>query len=85
MTLAELSDPLRYGPNRPSLGYHLTPPEGLDGRVVRFGSLNPTVREFIAAIESQTPLRHRIYGCLNGGWTILWGLDCITGVSFSER
>ncbi|WP_165251138.1 hypothetical protein [Paludisphaera soli] len=84
MTLAELSDPFEHGLDRPSLGYRLAPPEGQDGRVVRFGSLNLTVREFVEAIETQTPLRHRIFGCGNG-WTILWGLDWITAVVFHEE
>lgn len=43
-----------------------------------------TVGEFLAAIESQTPLRPRFAGCGNSR-AIFWGLEGISGVSFRER
>jgi hypothetical protein len=43
--------------------------------IVRWPSRQMTLAEFITAIESQTPLRHRLRGCGNA-WTLLWGGDC---------
>ncbi|WP_435015615.1 hypothetical protein TA3x_003159 [Tundrisphaera sp. TA3] len=56
-------------------------PADLAGRVVRFPEGEITIGEFIAAVERQTPLRHRFGHCGNGS-TILWGGDCSFGLSF---
>jgi len=80
MTVAELREPSAYGLTIP-LRYTVSAPDDLAGHVVRFPRANPTVREFIAAIETQTPLRHRFGHCGNG-WTILWGGDCSFGLFF---
>jgi len=81
MTIAELQEPESHELRRPTCYYSLGAPVGLTGRVVRFPSSDLTVGEFIAAIEAQTPLRHRFGHCGNG-WTILWGGDCSFGLSF---
>jgi hypothetical protein len=52
-------------------------------KVVEWPSKQMTLAEFIAAIESQTPLRHQFHGCGNG-WTLLWGNDCCFGLSLSD-
>jgi hypothetical protein len=80
MTVAELREPLDHGLTIPRF-YSISAPDDLAGEVVRFPRADPTIREFIAAIESQTPLRHRFHHCGNG-WTILWGGDCSFGVFF---
>jgi hypothetical protein len=80
MILVELSDPYEHGLPKPTISYSLAFPEGWDDRVVRFPSLEPTIGEFIAAIESQGGLEHRFGSCGNG-WTILWGHDNITYLS----
>lgn len=81
MTLAELSAPYEHGLPRPTISYSLAFPEGWGRRVVRFPSLEPTIGEFIAAIESQGGLEHRFGSCGNG-WTILWGHDNIMWLGF---
>ena len=40
-----------------------------------------SLREFVTAIENQTPLRHRFRSCGNG-YTIWKGEDCCFGLSF---
>jgi hypothetical protein len=49
------------------------------GRVVRWGGREMTLREFLAAIESQTRLGHQFGGCGNGS-NILFGGNCCFGV-----
>lgn len=83
MTLAELEDPVGHAMSRP-FRYSLQAPEPLINQVVRFPSRKLTVGEFIAAIEAQTPLRHRFSHCGNGS-TILNGGDCSFGVSLRVR
>jgi hypothetical protein len=60
MTVAELADPVEHGWNR---FYYcsVSVPEGLADRAVEFPSRDLTVRQFIAAVEAQTPLRHRFH------------------------
>jgi hypothetical protein len=53
------------------------------GQVVRWGGREMTLREFLAAIEGQTRLRHQFGGCGNGS-TILFGGNCCAGVSLYE-
>ncbi len=50
-------------------------PERLSGQAVRFPGRTISLRQMIAAVEEQTPLRHRFFHCGNG-LTILWGGDC---------
>lgn len=50
------------------------------GRVVRWSGREMNLREFLAAIEGQTRLRHQFGGCGNGS-TILFGGNCCFGVS----
>jgi hypothetical protein len=49
--------------------------------VVHWPGKEMTLQEFIATIESQTPLRHRFGSCGNGA-TVLWGGDCVFGLTF---
>ncbi|MGE3315623.1 MAG: hypothetical protein AB7O26_10945 [Planctomycetaceae bacterium] len=51
--------------------------------VVRWPAETMTLREFVAAIESQTPLRHRFGHCGNGA-TILYGGNCVFGLWIRE-
>jgi hypothetical protein len=46
---------------------------------VDFPATTITLRDFVATIESQTPLRHRFGHCGNGS-TVLWGGDCSFGL-----
>jgi len=78
MLIAELEEV----ENRP-INFHVNASDKLAGRVVRFPSIDPTVGEFIAKIEAQTPLRHGFSHCGNGS-TILWGGDCSFGLHFRE-
>jgi hypothetical protein len=80
MTLAELAEPVEHGLNRFYYCF-VSVPEGQADHAVRFLSQELTVSEFIAAIESQTRLRHRFHHCGNGS-TILWGGDCSFGLHF---
>jgi len=80
ITIGELQEPETYMLSRP-FPYWISAPDDLADQVVRFPALELTVGEFIAAIEGQTPLRHRFRHCGNG-WTILWGGDCSFGLSF---
>ena len=80
MTIAELREPEKYEMSR-SFHYWMSAPEDMAGRVVQFPSLDLTIGMFIAAIEAQTPLRHRFGHCGNGS-TILWGGDCSFGLGF---
>jgi hypothetical protein len=52
--------------------------------VVSWPSEDMTLAEFIAAIESQTVLRHRFRHCGNG-WTLLSGGDCSFGLIIRDR
>jgi hypothetical protein len=80
MTLAEFADPVGHGWNR--FYYRsMSVPEGLTDRAVNFPSRELSVGEFIAALEAQTPLRHRFHHCGNGS-TLLWGGDCSFGLHF---
>ncbi|KAJ3052784.1 hypothetical protein HK102_011830 [Quaeritorhiza haematococci] len=73
MTLAELSEPEAHGLPPSRQDYQMTIPEGLADRVIRFPSTELSVGEFVAAVEGQTPLRHRFRpGCGNTA-TILGG------------
>jgi hypothetical protein len=72
MTIDEVYDSLLHG---------ISIPDDLTGQVIRFPSRDLTVKELIAAIEAQTPLRHSFRHCGNG-YTILWGGDCSFGLSF---
>lgn len=81
MTVAELREPEVHGLARPGMRSSFVAPEEFDTRVVRFPSLEPTVGEFIAAIETQAGMHHRFWSCGNG-WTILWGHDNITASDF---
>jgi hypothetical protein len=49
------------------------------GRFVRWSGREMTLRDFLAAIEGQTRLRHQFGGCGNGT-TILFGGNCCFGV-----
>jgi hypothetical protein len=80
MTLDELAEPVQHGWDRFYYCY-VNVPEGLADHPVRFPSRELTVGEFIAAIEAQTPLRHRFHHCGNGH-TVLWGGDCSFGLHF---
>jgi hypothetical protein len=80
MTLAELAEPVQHGWDRFYRCY-VSVPEGLADHPVRFPSRELSVGEFIAAIEAQTPLRHRFHHCGNG-FTVLWGGDCSFGLQF---
>ena len=51
--------------------------------IVRWPSEQMTLGEFIAALESETALRHRFQHCGNG-WTLLWGGDCCFGLSIRD-
>jgi hypothetical protein len=85
MTLAELSEPEAYGLPPSRQDYQMTPPEGLADRMVRFPSTDLSVGEIIAAIECQSPLRHRFRpGCGNSA-TILWGSSYFRAVYFHAR
>jgi hypothetical protein len=48
-------------------------------KIVRWPAQGLTLREFVAAIEEQTRLRHRFRSCGNS-LTILWGNDCVFGM-----
>jgi hypothetical protein len=80
MTLAELAEPFKHDWDGFRFCY-VNVPEGLADRTVRFPSRELTVGQFIAAVEAQTPLRHRFHHCGNG-FTILWGGDCAMGLHF---
>jgi hypothetical protein len=75
-----LAEPIEHGLDMPRFYHVLNRVEGAE-RVVRFPSKEPTIGEFIAAVESQTALRHRFHHCGNG-YTILWGGDCSFGLFF---
>jgi hypothetical protein len=80
MTLDELVEPVQHGWDR-FYNCWVIVPEGLADRSVRFPARELTVREFISAIEAQTPLRHKFEHCGNG-YTTLWGGDCAFGLRF---
>lgn len=79
LSIAELSNPEGFPTGRP-FRYWLEVPKEMAGTDVRFPSRDLTIGEFIAAIEAQTPLRHRFSSCGNGS-SILWGGDCVFGLS----
>ena len=51
--------------------------------VIQWPGREISVRQFIAAIETQTSLRHRFGGCGNGS-SILFGSNCCFGLSFHD-
>ena len=71
MTVAELREPEEHGLPRLQPRFEVYAPEGLRDRVVHFTALDMAVGDFIAAVETQTGMRHRFRSCGNG-WTILW-------------
>jgi len=71
LTIGELREPETHELPR-SFRYCIGASEDLADRVVRFPAVELTVGEFIAAIEAQSPLRHRFGHCGNGS-TILMG------------
>jgi hypothetical protein len=80
LTVAELAEPIEHGMDR----FHrfaVNAPDELAYQSVKFPARELSVAQFIAAIESQTPLRHRYHHCGNG-LTILWGGDCSFGLHF---
>ena len=84
MTLAELNEYCQLH-RRGNLPIHIYVEfyEADSTRTVHWSAERMTLRQFIAALESQTPLRHRFSGCGNG-WTILWGNDCSFGLSMRD-
>ena len=86
MTLGELDAMLAAHEARrvgfPVQVYLTVPPEEAD-RVVHWGRREMTLRQFVAAIEAQTPLRHQFGSCGNGWSSILLGGNCVFGLSFS--
>jgi hypothetical protein len=81
MTIGQLQEPIEHNLDRPSFLYSIGAPTDIAGRIVSFPSRELGVSEFIAAIEAQTPLRHKFQHCGNG-YTILWGKDYAFGLRF---
>ncbi len=82
MTLAELAYAAGYDrilPVRTSITF-LEPDRD---KLIQFPKRNLSVREFVAAIEQQTDLRHRFLHCGNG-YIILNGGDCSGGLSIRD-
>lgn len=80
MTVAELQSPIEHGWDR-FYRFSISGADDLSSRAVTFPARELTVEQFISAIETQTPLRHRFHHCGNG-MTILWGGDCSFGLHF---
>jgi hypothetical protein len=80
MILDELAEPVQHGWDHYYYCW-LNVPERLADRAVHFPARELTVGEFISAIETQTPLRHKFHHCGNG-YTALWGGDCAFGLHF---
>lgn len=80
MTLAELRE--RAAVHRREsfpIVMYMTVPNNEESAVIRFPAPQMTLRQFVAAIENQSSLRHRFSHCGNG-WTVLWGGDCRFGM-----
>ena len=60
-------------------GVSVSVPEDETNVVIDFPSTELTMGQFVAAVESQSTLRHRFGHCGNGS-TILWGGDCSFGL-----
>lgn len=78
MTVAELRDPDEHGLGRPSTSYLLggggdDATAQIEGLSVRFPSTELSLREFIRAIEEQTPFRHEYLGGCGNCSSILYG------------
>jgi predicted PurR-regulated permease PerM len=82
MTLAEIKELAEEGPRRESFPIHLSVrlQEADAATNVLFAREEMSLQEFVAAVESQTPIRHRFHSCGNG-YTILEGEDCSFGMS----
>ncbi|MEM9186660.1 MAG: hypothetical protein AAGB00_09220 [Planctomycetota bacterium] len=85
-TLAELCDATTLPPRtKVELPVTVTwtfAPEDAE-KSVAFAGAELSLRHFVAAIESQTSLRHRFVHCGNG-WTLLRGGDCCFGLSLRD-
>lgn len=81
MTLAELEgDPDGFRPEWRPLSVSVFVPDDEKTTVIVFPETTLTLRQFVAAIESQSTLRHRFGHCGNCS-TILRGGDCSFGLS----
>lgn len=61
----------------------VTVPESGSSLILRFPSRRRTLRQFVAAVEKQSSLRHRFAHCVNGS-TVLWGGDCSFGLRLRD-
>lgn len=83
LTLAELESEQWLGPERRPFWLQLSVPENEKTTLIVFPETSITLRQFVHAVENQSPLRHRFGHCGNG-WTILWGGDCSFGLSLQR-
>lgn len=85
MTLAELKQLAEENPHWQSFPTHVSVQlRGIDASTdVHFRGRAMSLREFVADVESQTPLRHRFGSCGNG-YTILGGEDCCFGMNLRD-
>jgi len=84
LTLGELDCSQYSHRSRFKVPMYITLAEENQHRSVRFPSRNPTLREFLQQIESQTSLRYKFRSCGNG-WTLLYGDDCCFGVHLYDQ
>jgi hypothetical protein len=82
MTLQELQEVTNAGQFRLPVKFSVTIRETQRQSIVSWPSKELSLDEFVAAIEKQTPLRHRFGSCM--GWTVLWGRDCVFGLSMRD-
>ena len=82
MTLGELQqhiDQLPYGERWRAFGsLELEIPASEKSQTIVLPARHLPLRDFIAAVEAQSALRHRFFSCGNG-YTILYGVDCGMG------
>jgi hypothetical protein len=86
MTLADLDryiEEHQYRHDAFPIMVWLTFVESDGARTVEFPGTEITLRQFVNAIENQTPLRRRFSGCGNG-YTVLWGNDCSFGLCLRD-
>jgi hypothetical protein len=74
MTISELNQATSWGANHERVPVHISwrARQDLWSTKVQLPTERLTLRDFIAAVETQTPLRHRFVHCGNGA-TILFG------------
>ncbi len=83
MTLAELAYQITYDRRGFPVRMWIGVPDDDSDQIIQWPSEELTVREFLAALETQANLQHKFAHCGNG-YTVLGGGDCSMGLSIFD-